>query len=821
MAQLPDIYNNCEIYGTCAEPPTVITFNNNTGGVNISDFLDTVSFGPINDFNITQFIASNFVISIDETYLESLGDGEWLNLSGGNANQNIDIGMFDFSASNITANGKHLKVIDTITDGQIDLELSASSSSRVNWGRSDNPDEFMEMGAFSSINNIDTKNRNFRIFGDAGTMVLIDRLTGLWDFDDNNLTTTGNVTMDFLGVGTNDLKNIIGFGGPAQKDRAWFVDESGESGKIGTVVIGGDGYGAIQFVKWGPSGLVSLGSDFGQVASGKLFFVNRVSNQGIFFQVNDGGDTGDARLFLMGSEDRVGIMTELPQESLDVNGTSIFRDDMVIEGKLNVSQNATFQQDVIIEGTLFGGSPVKIAGINITNDLFDLKDNLNSSLRFMITNDNSGTNASASISAVNDVGGRMSIGVGSSNFMLGSINYQNITVLLSRSQGKMIFANFFNQPFTWLYNPQDDDDANNLIELMKLDGTGLNITGNITANNYTANGFLSLEHQDSPAGRTGYVQLYSKNSNQIFITRPDGTERRLLDGGGGSFTIDEKITFQNVTIFSMINYTKAEDTSLILNMFFNNNNTLDSSIYNNDGINNGTRINQTEAEFNGVDNFININESLNNLATTKTGTWMAWVKPVDATPSEIKIIISFSDTNANEFIHLRIKTSGEFLVKTTDSGTSQWQLETDDIVFSDNTWTHVTLVQDGISPILYIDGVMVAQTFTTSTDKTSWFNDLTGLDNGRIGGRNVNSGGETNPFDGIIDEVKIYDRALSSNEVKRKFIETDKNNFKIENLYANTIIIGSSSSPQNITMFSPDGTSFTCGVTNVGSFICT
>ncbi len=34
------------------------------------------------------------------------------------------------------------------------------------------------------------------------------------------------------------------------------------------------------------------------------------------------------------------------------------------------------------------------------------------------------------------------------------------------------------------------------------------------------------------------------------------------------------------------------------------------------------------------------------------------------------------------------------------------------------------------------------------------------------------------------------------------------------------IVIGTSASPKNLTMFSPDGTSFSCGVLNDGSLVC-
>lgn len=153
-------------------------------------------------------------------------------------------------------------------------------------------------------------------------------------------------------------------------------------------------------------------------------------------------------------------------------------------GEQVVTENATFQSDVIIDGILYGGSPVKIAGINITDNLFSHMENKNSSLSFALQNLNSGTNATTIITAKNDVGGSMNIGIGSSNFMIGDTSYMNITALFSKSRGETIFANFYNQPYVWLYNPSDDNDPNNLVEVMRLDDSGLNLSvGNITSEN--------------------------------------------------------------------------------------------------------------------------------------------------------------------------------------------------------------------------------------------------------------------------------------------------------------------------------------------------
>ncbi len=171
--------------------------------------------------------------------------------------------------------------------------------------------------------------------------------------------------------------------------------------------------------------------------------------------------------------------------SLTMDGTSFNITDEVgsIDFFINGFTNVTFDNDVTIDGTLFGGSSVKIAGINITNNNFSQMEDLNSSLNFLIQNINTGENASAVISAGNDGGGKMSIGIGSSNFMIGETNYNNVTALFSRARGKMVFANFFNQMFVWLINPSDDNDASNLKEVMRLDENGLNVTGNITSEN--------------------------------------------------------------------------------------------------------------------------------------------------------------------------------------------------------------------------------------------------------------------------------------------------------------------------------------------------
>lgn len=178
----------------------------------------------------------------------------------------------------------------------------------------------------------------------------------------------------------------------------------------------------------------------------------------------------------------------------------------------------------------------------------------------------------------------------------------------------------------------------------------------------------------------------------------------------------------------------------------------------------------TAYSFDGVNDYVNIDSVLTPLATTTQGTWAFWVKPIDATPATNQFIIAFGDTNEDTHLSSLITTSGILSVASRILGATQWQLSTNSSVFSDNTWAHIVIVQNGISPVLYINGTEYSPgqsnaTFTTSTDQTIWFSDITGLDNGRFACWNYSSLGNIRFLNGTIDEVGLWNRALTPDEV--------------------------------------------------------
>lgn len=148
-----------------------------------------------------------------------------------------------------------------------------------------------------------------------------------------------------------------------------------------------------------------------------------------------------------------------------------------------------------------------------------------------------------------------------------------------------------------------------------------------------------------------------------------------------------------------------------------------------------------------------IDDVLTDIAGSTQGTIEILHRPVDGTPISNEFLIGFGDANASSFIAIIITTAGMCRVQVRNAGVNQWILDTDAAAFTTGVWTNIILDMDGISAVLYVDNVAVAQTFTTSTDKTHWFSDIPLLDTGRIGGLNFNSGGDQFFVNGDIQQV--------------------------------------------------------------------
>ena len=191
------------------------------------------------------------------------------------------------------------------------------------------------------------------------------------------------------------------------------------------------------------------------------------------------------------------------------------------------------------------------------------------------------------------------------------------------------------------------------------------------------------------------------------------------------------------------------------------------------GVNNGATPNvtgkiNTAYDFDGLVDYINLDALVTPLATTTQGTWSMWVKPVNALPSTAQVFLSFSDTDVHSFITIAYLSNGSFSIQAILSLLGKWIISTTANDVTAGSWYHLALVQDGVSPVFYVNGIP-SGTLTNTNNITSWFNDIAGIDNGRIGDINFTNNTEKLFFDGTIDEVGIWTRALSATEVSNLY----------------------------------------------------
>ena len=159
-------------------------------------------------------------------------------------------------------------------------------------------------------------------------------------------------------------------------------------------------------------------------------------------------------------------------------------------------------------------------------------------------------------------------------------------------------------------------------------------------------------------------------------------------------------------------------------------------------------------------------------ANDTTGTITAWVMPGNITST--MAIVNFNDANVVEYIDFKI-VAGKLTCAVNDATVAQFTVVSTDVVCPAHVWTHVAVTQDGVSAKLYVNGVLVPQSFSVSTDVTEWFNNLDGIDVGQIGLSSIGGAGAfSEEFVGGISDVKYYDVALTAAELLADFNGVNK-----------------------------------------------
>ena len=206
----------------------------------------------------------------------------------------------------------------------------------------------------------------------------------------------------------------------------------------------------------------------------------------------------------------------------------------------------------------------------------------------------------------------------------------------------------------------------------------------------------------------------------------------------------------------------AQDASLVLYLPFDEGSgdaVSDLSMYGNDGTlqNNPEWVAgaySTALEFSGAEmNWVEVPDA-DSLDITGELTIMAWVLSQGQT-TYARIV----DKNNPYMLYLQEDDSLDIYFSFPDSG---WGAT--DAIVSQDTWTHVAATFDGTLEKLYVNGELKFTRESPGVIQVSE-NPLTigNMTGGAVG--NQDSGNNTRPFSGAIDEVMVYSRVLSDGEI--------------------------------------------------------
>ena len=165
-------------------------------------------------------------------------------------------------------------------------------------------------------------------------------------------------------------------------------------------------------------------------------------------------------------------------------------------------------------------------------------------------------------------------------------------------------------------------------------------------------------------------------------------------------------------------------------------------------------------QFDGSDDFISLADNADfDFAAADNFTVSAWVKHDGAIATNEDYILTKADATTGGY-KLYMDASGDFCFVTDDDST--WDTSdsacTSAVDYDDGNWHYVTGVKTGTSKIeLFVDGVLVAS--DASLDDTNT------LANGNALYIGVDRDGTSNPWDGTIDDPRVYRYARTQKQI--------------------------------------------------------
>jgi hypothetical protein len=162
-------------------------------------------------------------------------------------------------------------------------------------------------------------------------------------------------------------------------------------------------------------------------------------------------------------------------------------------------------------------------------------------------------------------------------------------------------------------------------------------------------------------------------------------------------------------------------------------------------------------EFDGTDDYVDVGKDASLNLGTSDFTFMVWEKSHQNTTSNVSIMFSNRPEIANKGYFFGVTSTGPRLY--TMSAAGQTTSVTGTKETTDNVWHHLAYVRRGTNLSLFVDGVF-------DHGVTGTLRDVTNTQNTSLSYENHASWSH---FDGLLDEPQLYTRALSLEEIKAAY----------------------------------------------------
>lgn len=177
--------------------------------------------------------------------------------------------------------------------------------------------------------------------------------------------------------------------------------------------------------------------------------------------------------------------------------------------------------------------------------------------------------------------------------------------------------------------------------------------------------------------------------------------------------------------------------------------------------------NGTHITFDGITEFLDSLSVMDDIQFANVGTWSVWVRFPNATTGT-GTIFSLTQTTADTQCDITKNSAGKLVLTLRIAGVDQWVLETDNQVFFDNTWAHISVTHNGSTTVLRIDDVIVPQTFTTPGDQSLWIN-TTAFQACNIGALQTGAVTYVQFMEGDMQQLHLYDTLATPSELTQLY----------------------------------------------------